>query len=48
MFVVAKTDAHHYAELVLKNVEDLELNFTLCRGQTYDNAATMSDHLFGL
>ena len=48
MFIIAKTDAYHYAELVLKIVEDLGLNFTLRRGQTYDNAATMSDHLCGL
>ena len=41
MFIIAKTYAYHYSELVLKNVEDLGLNFTLCTGQTYDNAATM-------
>ena len=45
MFIIAKTDAYHHAELFLKNVEDLGLNFTMCRGQTYDNAATMSDHM---
>ena len=48
MFIIAKPDAFHYAELVLKTVEDLGLNFTLCRGQTYDNAATVSSHLSGL
>ena len=45
MFIIAKTDAYHYAGLVLKNAEVLRLNFTLCRGQTNDNAARMSDHL---
>ena len=44
MFIIAKTDA--YPELVFENVEYLELDFTLCRGQ--DNAATMSYHLSGV
>ena len=48
MFIIAKTDAYYYAELVLKNVENLGLNFNLCIGQTYDNAATMNDHLWDL
>lgn len=47
-FIISKPDAQHYEELILKALDDLGLDFSLCRGQTYDNAATMSGHLSGL
>ena len=48
MFIIAKTYSYHYAELVLNNDDDVGLNFTPCRDQTYDNAPTMSHHQSGL
>jgi hypothetical protein len=47
-FEIVKPDAQHYEELVLKTLKDIGLDFDLCRGQTYDNAATMSGRLSGL
>ena len=31
-FVISKPDAQHYEDLVLKTLEDLGLDFALCRG----------------
>lgn len=47
-FEIVKPDAQHYEELVLKTLKDIGLDFDLCRGQTYDNAATMIGRLSGL
>ena len=47
-YVIEKPDAAHYEELVLKTLADLGIDFKLCRGQTYDNAATMSGEKSGL
>ena len=47
-FIISKPDAQHYEELILKILQDIGLDFNFCRGQTYDNAATMSGHISGL
>ena len=47
-FDIVKPDAQHYEKLVLKTLKEIGLDFDLCRGQTYDNAATMSGRLSGL
>jgi hypothetical protein len=47
-FAISKPDAEHYEELLLKTLDDMCIDFQLCRGQTYDNAAAMSGRLTGL
>lgn len=47
-YVIQKPDALHYELLVLDVLASLGLDFSYCRGQTYDNAATMSGERSGL
>jgi hypothetical protein len=47
-YVIQKPDASHYELLVLEILASLGLDFSYCRGQTYDNAATMSGERSGL
>jgi len=47
-YLIEKPDAAHYEMLVLDVLSSLGLDFSYCRGQTYDNAATMSGGRSGL
>lgn len=47
-YLIDKPDAEHYEMLVLEVLSSLGLDFSYCRGQTYDNAATMSGERSGL
>jgi len=47
-YLIEKPDAAHYEMLVLEVLSSLGLDFSYCRGQTYDNAATMSGERSGL
>ena len=47
-YLIDKPDAAHYEMPVLEVLSSLGLDFSYCRGQTYDNAATMSGERSGL
>lgn len=47
-YLIDRPNAAHYEMLVLEVLSSLGLDFSYCRGQTYDNAATMSGERTGL